>query len=81
MAVGRPVIYSNLKAIRRGVPEIVDDSLIAPNDLERAVDMICNYTTNSQSYERICIRNRQLVENKYNWESLRNSFVHFIEHI
>ncbi len=68
LAAGRPVIYSDLRAIRRGVPEIVEDSLVAPNDLGRAAEIVCAYVADGERYTAICARNRQLAEGKYNWE-------------
>lgn len=81
MAAGRPVIYSNLKAIRKGVSEIVNDSLVRPKDEERAAEMICNLVSQPEEYQSICMRNRQLIENKYNWDKQSQNFVQFMEQI
>lgn len=81
MAAGRPVIYSDLKAIRHGLPEIVEDSLVRPDDITRAAKLICQYVAHPELYEQICYRNKQLIENKYNWELQSKSFVQFIENV
>lgn len=81
MAAGRPIIYSDLKAIRHGVPEIVNDSLVRPNDIERAAQMICELAMQPENYARICVRNRHLAEVKYNWESQHENFLRFIKQI
>ena len=79
MAAGRPVIYSDLKSIRIGVPEIANDSLIDPENLERAVEMICEWVAHPDVYLSQCARNRQLAENCYNWEKQSETFIQFIE--
>lgn len=79
MAAGRPVIYSDLRAICQGVPEIIEDSLVLPNDLQRAAAMICELVKEPAKYKAICKRNRQLAEKKYNWESQKAAFVQFIQ--
>lgn len=81
MAAGRPVIYSDLKAIRQGVPEIVKDSLVRPNDLQQAAAMICELVKQPTKYTAICNRNRQLAEKTYNWESQKEAFVQFIQNL
>ena len=79
MAAGRPVIYSDLKAIRRGVPEIADDSLVKPDDLEHVAAMLCELSNQPSLFLAICARNRQLAEKYYNWEHLEKMFVESIE--
>lgn len=80
MAAGRPVIYSDLKAIRHGVPEIAEDSLVKPGDITRAADMICDYVNHPDRYRQIGKRNRDLIEQKYNWEIQNTRFVQFVTH-
>ena len=79
LAAGRPVIYSDLKAIRHGVPEIVNDSLVRPNDIERAAIMIRELISHPKQYASICKRNRELAEKQYNWELQKEDFIQFIE--
>ena len=81
LAAGRPVIYSDLKAIRHGVPEIVSDSLVVPNDLQRAADIICAYAASPERYQAVCKRNRQLAEDHYNWDAQSGRFVQFVEQL
>ena len=79
LAAGRPIVYSDLKAIRRAVPEVVNDSLVKPDDIDSAAQLICHLVTHPEEYEAICIRNRRLAEEKYNWSQIENKFVEFIE--
>ena len=79
LAAGRPVIYSDLKAIRKGVSEIISDSLVQSEDTETAAHLIEEMVIHPDRYKLICNRNRHLAENKYNWERISNVFVQFIE--
>ncbi len=81
LAAGRPVVYSDLKAIRHSVPNIINDSLVAPNDLERAADRICDCVSSTEHYQTLCMRNRKLAENIYNWELQSERFVQFVEQV
>ena len=81
MATGRPVFYSNLKAIRKGVPEIMDDSLVEPDNIEQITERICKLVKEPERYLALCKRDRQLVESRYNWKSQHEAFIHFIQHI
>ena len=79
LAAGRPVIYSDLRAIRHGVPEIANDSLVNPACLDKAAEMICRLISQPDQYKEICKRNRLLAEKKYNWGCIHDIFIHFIE--
>ncbi len=80
MAAGRPVIYSDFKAIRKGLPEIEEfGSLVNPKNTSKIVEQISKYITNKDLYEQHCRRARELAENKYNWENIKKDFVDFIE--
>ena len=76
MAAGRPVVYSNLKAIRKGVPEIDEFGfLVNPENISSIVDIVSEYLLNKQLYINHCQRARQLCEEKYNWQNIKNQFV------
>jgi glycosyltransferase involved in cell wall biosynthesis len=77
LAAGRPVIYSNLKAIRKDVPEIESISALA-NSAHDAVRAIMDYVTDSEKYKTHCLRTRELAEKKYNWDKYEKIFVNFI---
>ena len=81
MAAGRPVIYSDLKAIHRGAPEIVNDSLFEPNDIEFIAQKICDYIRQPNYYREISSRNMSLAKTKYNWEFLDKVFIQFIKRL
>ncbi len=80
MAAGRPVVYSNLKAIRKGMPEIEECGfLVNPKKTEEIVTAISKYLLDRKLYVNHCQRARQLCETKYNWENIKKPFVEFIE--
>ncbi|MEG1556004.1 MAG: hypothetical protein RR356_04690 [Bacteroidales bacterium] len=81
MAFGRPVIYTDLKAIRKGVPEIEEFGyLVNPYDTEAILDIINQYLLNKQLYDQHCERALQLSKEKYNWDNLAPDFIKFILH-
>ena len=79
LAAGRPVIYSDLKAIRRAVPEITDDSLFVPSEIQTIVRRIQELVQQPKVYQSICERNRQLASTRFNWETNQAEFIEFIE--
>jgi len=80
MAAGRPVVYSNLKAIRKGMPEIDECGfLVNPENIDEIVKKILQYIENRELYQQHCNRARELTETKYNWKNIEKQFVEFIE--
>ena len=77
LAAGRPVIYSNLKAIRKEIPEIESVGVLV-NTQKDAVHAITDYTTCYKKYEKYCLRARELAENKYNWSKYEKLFADFV---
>lgn len=79
MAMGRPVIYSNLSAIRKGCPEIDKfGMLVSPDDVDAVVDRVVEYLHDGDMYLRHCSQARELSEQKYNWKAIEGDFVRFI---
>ena len=79
MAMGRPVIYSNLAAIRTGCPEIDRfGHLVKPDDVDAVVDFMEEYVYDRELYRRHCAQALQLAEQKYHWEAIEDDFVRFI---
>ena len=80
LAAGRPIIYSNLKAIKKGVQEIDETGfLVNPRDTNAIASYLSLYLTNQELYEKHCKRARQLAEEKYNWINIEKKLVHFIQ--
>lgn len=80
MAAGRPMIYSNLKAIRREISEIEEFSfLVNPNKTDEIVEKIRLYLQDPILYEQHCKHARILAETKYNWGKIEKKFIDFID--
>jgi glycosyltransferase involved in cell wall biosynthesis len=77
-ALGRPVIYSDLKAIRKEVEINKFGFLVKPDDYESIVHIIINYLNDDNSYYQHCKNARELAINKYNWNSIDHQFIKFI---
>lgn len=74
MACGRPSVYSNLDAIRKGVPEFEECSQLVDNVAE-AIDAMFRYITDENFYMKHCNRALQLSQEKYNWGKIKQIFL------
>jgi len=78
-ALGRPVIFSDLKAIRREVKTGNFGFLVKPDKPERIVQIISHYMQNKQDYYSHCRNARRMAEEYYNWQKISSGFIKFIE--
>ena len=79
MMAGRPMIYSNLKAIQRGVPEFDAIGCMSdPDDEEKITAFILKCVDNPNFYRQLCQNSLNLSSQRYNWENIENQFVKFI---
>jgi len=78
VASGRPVIFSDLKAIRKEVKTEKFGFLVKPRQTEVIVRLIMRYLENDALYYNHCHDARILAETEYNWENIRSEFVKFI---
>lgn len=78
-ASGRPVIFSDLKAIRKEVEIEKFGFLVKPAQTDMAVQVISKYLENSELYYRHCHEARSLGETKYNWKKISSEFIRFID--
>lgn len=72
MACGRPGIYSDLCAIRQGVPEF-RDCLSLVHSAEEAADAIVRYVNTPALYQSHCRNARTLSQRKYNWGQIKHN--------
>lgn len=80
MAMGKPVIYSNLKAIKDGCPEIETFGyMVNPDDIDSIVSIIDKYLDDKELYRTHSQIARKLFLEKYNWQNIKNDFVTFIK--
>jgi glycosyltransferase involved in cell wall biosynthesis len=80
-AFSRPVIYSDLKAIKKEVKIDQFGFLVNPTDYDKISDIIINYINNDELYQKHCNNARKLFEKEYNWEKIENDFLKFISKI
>jgi glycosyltransferase involved in cell wall biosynthesis len=79
MAAGRPAIYSDLKAIRKGVPE-TDwwGNRVDPQNTADIISIVSHYINDSNYYRSRCAAARRLAEEKYNWGKIESRLISFI---
>ena len=79
MALERPVIYSNLKAIRKEVEISEFGYLVNPKNSNNIAKIIIKYLNNNGLYHKHCANSKDFFKKYYNWEIIEESFVNFIE--
>jgi glycosyltransferase involved in cell wall biosynthesis len=77
-ALGRPVIISDLKAIRKEVEITKFGFLIKPGNSESIARVILEYLNNDQIYYQHCSNARNMAENFYNWHKIEPEFIKFL---
>ena len=77
-ASGKPVIYTNLKATRKYVDVAKFGFLVNPEDAENIADIILRYVETPELYDAHAHHAREEYEKKYNWKSIRKSFIDFV---
>ena len=80
MACGRPSIYSNLTAIRKGVAQI-DDCAFLVDDIEQATQAMLQYISNPTLYKRHSQRALELSQQQYNWQSIKIRLTQLIDEL
>lgn len=78
IASGKPVIYTQLKALEKHMKVSDFGFTVNPEDAEAIADIIVNYIQNPDLYNRHAQTAREAYEAQYNWESIKNSFSNFI---
>lgn len=78
MASGKPVIYTDLKAIRQHLDISEFGFLVNPKDSEGIANNILTYIQNPELYSLHAKNARWIYEKKYNWNIIKNSFLNFI---
>ena len=77
-AIGRPVIFSDLKAIRKEIATDKFGFLVNPSDIGGIAGLILDYLENEELYKSHCANARYLAENLYNWQKTEPEFLKFI---
>lgn len=79
IASGKPVIYTNLKAIKKHMDISKFGYAVQPEDSEGIAKLIVKYTENPDLYDLHAHNARKEFEQKYNWKSIRESLVTYIQ--
>jgi glycosyltransferase involved in cell wall biosynthesis len=77
-AFGRPLIFSDLRAIGKEVEINRFGYLVDPRDDDRIAEVISNYLEDNTLYYNHCAEARFAAENKYNWKLSEPLFIDFI---
>lgn len=77
-ASGKPVIYTDLKAIRQHVDVSKFGFLVDPENSDAIANNILQYIVNPELYSKHAQNARMEYEQKYNWNVIKDSFVNFI---
>jgi glycosyltransferase involved in cell wall biosynthesis len=76
--LGRAVIFTDLKAIRKEVEIEKFGFLIKPDDYESIAKIITKYLNDSDLYYEHCSNARLLSEKQYNWQKIEPQFLNHI---
>ncbi|KQT22112.1 glycosyl transferase family 1 [Chryseobacterium sp. Leaf404] len=79
IGAGKPVIYSDLKGIRKHIDVSEFGFLVKPDNAEKIADIILNYVKNSKIYHDHAQKASEVFREKYNWNVIRDSFIQFIK--
>jgi glycosyltransferase involved in cell wall biosynthesis len=77
-ALGRPVIFSDLIAIRKEVEIEKFGFLVKPGNYVSIAKIISGYLNDVDLYQQHCANARRLAENNYNWRRIESQFLKFI---
>lgn len=78
-ASGKPVIYTDLKAIRQHLDVEQFGYLVPPEDAWLIAHKVAAYLDDPALYAKHANNARRLFQEKYNWESISDGFVKFIK--
>jgi glycosyltransferase involved in cell wall biosynthesis len=78
MACGRPVIYSNLRSIKKDIGVLSFGYTIDPADYQSIANKIIDYCNDENLYKLHSENALELSRNKYNWKKIENNFISFI---
>jgi glycosyltransferase involved in cell wall biosynthesis len=79
LACGRPVIYSDLKSIRKEVKDFNFGVLCDPSDDESISAQIFDYINNPVMYAGHSTNALNISKSTYNWKAIERDYILFIE--
>lgn len=79
IGAGKPIIYSDLKGIRKHMSVSEFGYLVNPKDSKKIADYIESYLKNPELYSLHATNAAKEFKQNYNWNVIKNSFVNFIK--
>jgi glycosyltransferase involved in cell wall biosynthesis len=79
MGAGKPVIYSNLKGIRKHMGQLSFGYLVDPQNEKIIADFILKYVKNPHLYQTHALNAKKDFREKYNWRTISDSFLDFMK--
>ena len=79
MGAGKPVIYSDLKGIRKHLDSFDFGFLVNPQSSEAIAEHIEKYLKSPELYQRHAENAVKEFQEKYSWKIIKKSFVNFIQ--
>jgi glycosyltransferase involved in cell wall biosynthesis len=76
--MGRPVIFSDLKSVRREVEIERFGYAVKPEDTDNISRIILKYIDDKDLYLKHCSNAMKLAKDKYNWKLIEQKFIEFI---
>jgi glycosyltransferase involved in cell wall biosynthesis len=80
-ALGRPVVFTDLKAIKKEVEINKFGFLVHPEDTQQIVKIIIEYLRNPEFYYKHCLEASKLFQTKYNWKKTEPVLLEFINEV
>lgn len=81
LACGRPVIYSNLRSIRKEIKNFNFGYLCDPNDVQKIASHITEYIVKPEIYNQHAGNALEASGTKYNWGIIEKDFISFLQNI
>jgi len=81
MACGKPVIYSDIRAIRDLFEDDLFGYFINPYNEANILEKVNNYISDKTILERHSKKGRELAEKFYNWEMIEKDLINFVTEI
>lgn len=80
-ALGKPFIFTDLRAIRNEADTSNFGFLVKPDNAAEIAKIILNYIKDPQLYNIHCTNARRAAEELYNWQIIKPGFLKFIEEL
>lgn len=78
MACGRPVIYSDLKAIKHLLDINDFGYYFDGKNIDKIATLIANYFEDKELFEKHCYNAHSKFHMQYNWGLIKSDFINFI---